>query len=221
MFKATIARALLGVAGLGVAGGTTALAAAPAASAQSQQAARAHHARDLFTGTIKSVSDRELVVTREERSKKAEAAMDTTMSFELNAKTAIYRYGDKDHKLGNDALKVGDRVRVRYVEKDGQKVARRIVILPEVRTGKVIDKGNDNFTLQTAKGDRIKVTVTDKTRYVEGPKGHTSKGSFADLKVGDHVVVVGEPDGHDNFDAAVVRSRAVDAKAPAKQSSNQ
>ncbi|MHB8509572.1 MAG: hypothetical protein ACYDGR_13125 [Candidatus Dormibacteria bacterium] len=215
MIRSTIARALLGVAGLGIAGCTTALAAAPSVTgAPAATSARRHHQHPhLNAGVVTRVTDKELVIDlRHGNDKKAAsaAAVPTaalpgdSRSYELSSKPVVRRQGDKDHRLGLDAVKVGDRVVVRYGQKAGHRNALSIILLPDLRAGKVTEKSADSFTIKTAKGDSIKVTDRDFTRFIEGRTGKAA-GSFNDMKVGQKVVVRGKADGQDNFDAWVVR----------------
>lgn len=231
MFKSTLAKALLGVAGLGLAGGTTALAAtpggSPSPSARQQTAAKRHLATSR--GVVVKVSATELTIHHPEARRDAAATGATptadNTTFELTKTTAVYRAGDPGHKLGLDALKVGDRVRVAYADNAAKAhVARRVVILPEVRAGRLVSKdidpsGKETLHLRTAKGDTILVTITPETKFYEGRKGRT-QGSFTDMKVSQRVVVLGKADGNDNFDAASVRYFTPDRAAKAAPSTS-
>jgi hypothetical protein len=73
------------------------------------------------------------------------------------------------------------------------------------------------FTIKTREGTTVHVITNDNTRFVEGRGKNRKAGSFADLKVGNRVVVLGEEDNQHNFDAAVVRSAIKDAAAKRSQ----
>ncbi len=213
MFKTVTARALLGVAALGVAGGTTALAASPSPSAAAP--ARSHRdARDHAAGTIIKLTDKEMTVERVRRDPKTKASVKDDTTFGLNSATAVYAFGSKT-KLGLDALKVGQQVTVGYASDNSQKVAKRVVIMPDHRAGRIVSKDPDgkSFTIRNRDGALVRVTTSDKTRYVEGPRENRQQGSYADLKVGDLVVVLGQEDGQHVFNALVVRSAKADRAA--------
>ncbi|MDQ6748469.1 MAG: DUF5666 domain-containing protein, partial [Candidatus Dormibacteraeota bacterium] len=208
---------LLGVGILGVAGGTTALAVSPtgstAATGATQAAGKAHRA-DVARGTIIARSDSEITIERAVRDKSSKKVTKDDTKFEITPATKVFKAGSKD-PLGHDALKVGERVRVRFQEKDGHKNAVRVVVLPDARAGKVVSKGNDRFVVHTREHGDVTVVVTDKTRYRSGKEA----GSFAGLKVGDHATALGEEDSAHNFDASAVRYHDAahrPATAPAK-----
>lgn len=211
MFKTLTAKALLGVGVLASIGGGTALAASPAATGLTAavQAPTKHTARDVARGVIQVVSDTSLTIERHHRAPKAAAGAATTapvdgLKFVLTPETKIVRWSDRKTPLGRDALKVGERVGVRFVEKDGQKVAKTVVILPDLRGGIVTEKHPGGFTIRTHKGDLIHVTVKDTTQWYQGRKGK-DLGNLDGLKEGDRVVTAGTADGADKFDAARVR----------------
>ena len=213
MFQSVVAKALLGVGLLGAAGGTTALAAAPAINpGAGQSSTRPANAADVSRGVIVKVSDSSMTIEWRARDKNTGAVTSDDTTFVLNQKTRVYRAGDKSHRLGVDALKVGARVRVRFTDGSAGKVARRVVILPDLRAGKVIAIGDGYFLLRTAEHGDVKVVVTDKTRYRDGK----AAGSFAGLKVGDRAVALGEEDSAHNFDAAAVRYHAPANSSPAR-----
>jgi hypothetical protein len=213
MFNTVTARALLGVAALGVAGGTTALAASPSPGAAAPTRAN-RDARDHAAGTIIKLTDKEMTVERVRRDPKTKASVKDDTTFGLNSATAIYAFGSKT-KLGLDALKVGQQVTVGYASDNSQKVAKRVVIMPDHRAGRIVSKDPDgkSFTLRNRDGALVRVTTSDQTRYVEGLRRHRQQGSYADLKVGDRVVVLGQEDSQHVFDAQVVRSAAADKAA--------
>jgi hypothetical protein len=229
MFRPLVARALIGVGGLVALGGAGALSAAPAvgampnsATAAAAAAAPAKHDADHTAGVIVSASSTELTIRHRVRDAKkpanGAAAPTEDVTFVLNQDTRFYKHGDKDrHDLGPGALKPGERVRVRFEAKDGKKIARVVVILPDLRAGEITAKDGDShgLTLKTRDGKTVHVTVNDKTRYFEGRGKNRKPGTFADLKVGDRVVVAGEEDSAHNFDAVVVRSHAADHPRPA------
>jgi hypothetical protein len=213
MFKTVTARALLGVAALGVAGGTTALAASPAPNTAT--AARTHKdARDRAAGTIVKLTDTEMTVERVRRDPKTRAAIKDDVTIEINSTTEVYRYGSKD-KLGHDALKVGEKVGVRFTSNNHQKVAKQVVILPDSRAGRIVSKDGDgkSFTIRGRDGALVQVTTSSTTRYVEGLRKHRQAGSYANLKVGDRVLVLGQEDSQHIFDALVVHSANADKTA--------
>jgi hypothetical protein len=215
-FKSITARALLGAGALSLVGGTAAVALPMANAAQtvtgSKAQAKPAHARDYARGAITKLSDTEMTIERRHRDKATKAVNTDDQSFVLNSDTAVYRWGDKDHKLGLDALHVGDRVRVRYQEKDGKKIATRILILPERRGGIVKSKGNDSFTIEGKDHKLVTVTFTDKTRWLTGTKKNRHPGSFSDLKVGDRAYVLGQADKNGNFDGGAVFYQVPPAK---------
>jgi hypothetical protein len=208
MFKSLTSKALLALGALSlVAGGTaTAITVQAASATQATQNSRhKQHRADYAQGVIVKLSDTEMTIERHVKKNKDD------MTFELNKDSAVYRWSAPKTKLGLDALKVGERVRVRYAEKNGQKTAKRVVILPDERAGKVTGKGTDSFVIHTAKHGDVTVTISDKTRFFTSDDSkHRHPGSFADLKVGDRAMVLGEEDSQHNFDAAVVRYRVPD-----------
>jgi hypothetical protein len=212
MFRSATARALLGVGILGVAGGTTALAAtpAPSASPSTTQPAKKAPRADVRHGVIIKLSDTEMTVERSVKDRATKAVTKDDVTFEILATTKVFKAGSKD-PVGHDALKLGERVRVRFEEKNGAKNARRVVILPDIRAGKVLSKGNDRFVIQTREHGNVTVVVTDKTRY----RSEGKPGSFAALKVGDRAVALGEEDNAHNFDAGAVRYHDPASKAAA------
>ncbi|MFN2463046.1 MAG: DUF5666 domain-containing protein [Candidatus Dormibacteria bacterium] len=209
MFRTTAARALIAAAALAAVGGGTALAATP--SATSQNAAAGAHARhrdaDVRHGVITAVSDSSMTIEHSARDKATKEVKKDDLTFKITPQTLVYHAGSKD-QVGHDALKVGERVRVRFAETSGQKTATRIVIERDVRAGKVVSKGDHSFVVHTAKRGDVTVTVTDDTKYTTGRKKDRRAGSFADLKVGDRVTALGEEDSKQNFDAVAVRYNA-------------
>jgi Cu/Ag efflux protein CusF len=213
MFKTVTARALLGVAALGVAGGATALAASPSPSTAAPM--RAHKdAGDRAAGTIIKLSDQQMTVVRVHRDPKTKATIKDDATFALRPTTAVYRFGSKG-KLGLDSLKVGQQVAVRFTSDNSLKAAKVVVIRPDHRAGRIVSKDPDgkSFTIKTRDGSMVHVTTSDKTRYVEGWAKHRQSGSYADLKVGDRVLVLGQEDSQHLFDALVVRSARADRAA--------
>jgi hypothetical protein len=215
MIKSVAARALLGVVALATAGGTTALAAGPDSSVAAQASPAKNHsaaARARAAGTIIKLSDKGMTVERVHRDKKTAAITKDDLTFELNSSTTIYRAGNRTHRLGLDALKVGQVVRVRFVPENGQKVARAVVVMPDRRAGHIISKDADgrSFTISTADAKTVHVTTSDKTRFLEGTRKNRKAVSYADLKIGDRTVVLGQEDSAHNFDATVVRSANAD-----------
>jgi hypothetical protein len=202
MFSSVAAKALLGVAALGVAGGTTALAASPSPNipGPTQTTPQQKDPQNIGRGVIVKLSDTSMTIERAVRDKTTKKVTKDDTTLVINATTKVYRAGSKD-PVGHDALKVGERVRLRFSDENGQKVAKRVVILPDLRMGKVIAKGNDYFILHTPEHGDVKVVVTDKTKYRTGKDA----GSFAALKVGDRAVALGEEDNAHNFDASAVR----------------
>jgi len=213
MLNTVTARALLGVAALGVAGGTTALAASPSPSAASPSATHREH-RDRAAGTIIKLSSSEMTVERVHRDPKTKAAIKDDVTVELDASTAVYRFGSKD-RLGLDALKLGQDVALGFTSSNNHKVAKRVVIRPDRRAGRVVGKDADgkSFTIRTRNGALVHVTTSDKTRFVEGTVRNHQAGSWAELKVGDRVLVLGQEDTQHVVDALVVRSARVDKVA--------
>lgn len=217
MLNSLAAKALLGVAALGLVGGTTALAASPAASAAVQNATRGkhrHQAKDVARGTIIKLNEDKTEMTIERHQRRDSKAASTKpatddVTFVLNGDTKVFRWGDKDHNVGRDALKVGERVGVKFEEKDGKKIAKKVLILPDARAGILVSKDNDgqgheSLKLRTRKGDVITVTVDPAAKFFEGRRGR-DQGSFNDMRVGDRVLALGEEDNAHNFDAKVIR----------------
>jgi hypothetical protein len=209
MFKPTLAKALLGVAGLSLAGGTTALAAGPTVAAAQHAGAARPHRLATAQGVVVKVTDTELTISHRDRGADPAAKPgDDTLSFALTKDTAVYRALAPKDRLGIEALATGQRVRVAYPQQGSTKVARRVVILPAIRAGKLISKsvdgsGRETFKIQN-RTDTFLVTVTPETRFFEGRRGR-SQGGFTDMQVGQRVVVLGQADGNDSFDAATVR----------------
>ena len=220
MLKTIAVKALLGAGALGVLGGSAALAGAPSLTANLAAAttpkATPGAARNVHRagGTIIKLSDTEMTVERQRRDPSTKAVTRDDVTVELNSHTVVYFFGNKD-KHGVEALKVGQDVGVRYVESSGQKVARGVVIRPDRRAGRIISKDADgkSFTIHAADGRTVHITTSDKTRFVEGLGKNKKSGSFADLKVGDRVLVLGQEDSQHNFDAVVVRTANRDARA--------
>ena len=217
MLKTIAVKALIGAGAIGVVGGSAAVAGAPSLTANlaaatspkatpggAQNAARNAH---RVGGTIIKLSDTEMTLERQRRDRGTGAITKDDVTLELNGNTAVYVFGSKD-KHGVEALKLGQQVGVRYVENKGQKVARRVVILPDHRAGRIISKDADgkSFTIRAANGQTVHVTTGNQTKFVEGLGRAKKPGSYADLKVGDRVLVLGQEDSQHNFDAIVVRS---------------
>jgi len=218
MFKSIAIKALLGtgaigaVAATGVATVNPSLVAAVQPSAQGSQAA--HKAsRDRAGGVLVKVTDSTITVERDVRDKATKAVSKDDKTFTINTDTKVYKAGDKT-QVGLGALKVGERVRVRFAESSGKMVAKRVEILRYLRAGKVISKGDNFVVIHTAKHGDVKVVVTDKTVYFTGHGKSHEKGSFGAIKVGDRLVAAGEEDSAHNFDAA--RVHYADPKPAAK-----
>ena len=209
MFKSLAIKALLGTGAIAaVAGGTGAIALNPNLAAAATPAAQGtttapKAAADLRRGVIIKLSDTEMTIERSVRDKTTNAVTKDDTTFELNAATKVFKAGDKT-AMGREALKLGQRVRVRFAESNGQKVAKRAVILPDVRAGKVIAKGDNYIVIHTPEHGDVKVVVTDKTVYFTGRGKDRAKGTFAAIKVGDRAAAFGEEDSAHNFDAGRV-----------------
>src|SRR5450759_2215365 len=158
-------------------------------------------------GSIIKLSGTEMTVERQRRDPKTKAVTKDDVTVQLNDKTAVHYLGSKD-KHGIDVLKLGQDVGVRYLDSNGQKVARGGVILPDHRAGRILSKDADgkSFTIRAANGQTVHITTSDKTKLVEGLGKNKKGGSYTDLKVGDRVRVLGQEDSQHNFDAAVVRT---------------
>jgi hypothetical protein len=93
-----------------------------------------------------------------------------------------------------------------------------VVVMPDHRAGRIVSKDADgkSFTIRGRDGTLVKVTTSDKTRYVGGVRKQRQQGSYADLKVGDRVLVLGQEDPQHVFDALIVRSAHVDRTAAPK-----
>ena len=215
MLKTVAARALLGVVALGAVGSTTTLAASsnPSTAARAQQAKK--HKAPAAAGTIIKVSDKEMTLERVHRDRKTKVRSKTDVTFQLNSSTAVYRAGDRTHKLGLAALTTGQDVRVRFTVNSGMKVAGTVVIMPDRHLGHVVSKdaAGKSFTILTGDGKSVHVTTNDKTRFVVGTGKNRKAGSYADVKVGDGVLVSGQEDSRHNLAAALVRSAGPDRSA--------
>jgi hypothetical protein len=218
MLKAIAIKAVLGVSAIGLIGGSAALASAPTitaslAAAKTPKAAPngANAARLHTAGVITKLSATEMTVERQRRDPKTKAVTKDDVTYALNDKTAVYAFGSKD-KHGIDLLKIGQDVRVRFADNNGQKVARGVIILPDRRAGTIVIKDADgkSFTLKTRDGSVVHITTSDKTRFVEGTAKAHHAGSWADLNVGDRVLVRGQENSQHVFDAWVVRSARID-----------
>ena len=225
MLKAIAIKALLGVGAISALGGSAVLAGAPSITANLAAATTptasptapgtaAKAARQLAVGTIIKLSGTEMTVERQRRDPKTKAVTKDDVTVELNDNTAVYNFGSKD-KHGIDVLKLGQDVRVRFVDSNNVKVAKRVVILPDHRAGRIVSKDADgkSFTLRTREGVLVHVTTTSTTRYVEGTAKNHKAGSYADLKVGDRVLALGQEDSQHVFDAVVIHSRNIDPSA--------
>jgi hypothetical protein len=200
--------------------------ASPAGGGAPKQTAKANHHLPTAAGTIVAISDTQMTIERLHRDKKNKSAapVKEDIVFKLDKNTKVYR-SDGKTPAGLDALTKGERVRVAYTTevKDPKapsasdpKLAKRIVIVPDVRTGTLVSKDADghSFTIKTKNGN-VHVVTTAGTKFFQGRKGKTA-GSLADMKVGQRVIVVGEEDSSHNFDAARVRYWTPDpAKKPA------
>jgi hypothetical protein len=227
MFRPTILKAIIATGAIFIAAAVTAAAAAPAAgqaltAARTAAAKPARHGNHA-AGAIVTVSGTEMTIKHGGRDRKGQAKpapTDGQVTFELNNGTKVYKFGDKGKKdLGTGALKPGMRVGVRYEDSGGKKLAKTIVILPDVRAGQVVSKDADShgFTIKTHEGTTVHVVTDGNTRFVEGRGKNRKAGSFADLEVGNRVIVLGEEDSQHNFDAAVVRSASKDTAAKPAQ----
>lgn len=208
MLKSIAIKALLGTGAIGLAAGTTAFAASPSPSAAVQPSAQGSnathkHAADRAGGVIVKLSDKSVTVERDKRDTTTRAVTKDDRTFVINAETKVYKAGDKN-AVGRDALKLGERVRIRFAEKDGKQVARRVEILRDLRGGKVIAKGDNYIVIHTREHGDVKVVVSDKTMYFTGHGKGREKGTFSAIKVGDRLVAAGEEDSAHNFDAVRV-----------------
>ena len=209
MFKSLAIKALIGTGAIaGVAAGTGAVAISPNLAAAATPAAQGSTtapkaARDVRQGVIVKLSDTSMTVERNLHDRTTKKATKDDVTFVIASNTRVYKVGSKT-AVGHDALKLGERVRVRFAEKDGVKTATRVVILHDVRAGRVIAKGNDYIVIHTPEHGDVKVVVTDKTLYFTGHGKTRAKGSFAAIKVGDRAVTFGEEDSAHNFDAVRV-----------------
>jgi len=219
MFRTVAAKALIGAGALAALGGATAMAATPGTTPVAQKAAVGNpqpghkkHA-DTRHGVVIRLSDSEMTI---DKTTKAVTKDDTT--FVLNDATRIFRAGSKD-PVGRGALKVGERVHVAIAEKDGKKVARRVVIERDLRAGKVVSKGNAYFVIHTREHGDVRININDKTRFTTGHGKDRKDGSFAAIKVGDRAVARGEENAEHGLNAVSVHySDAPDhkTKTPAK-----
>jgi len=220
IFKSLTARAMLGAGVLSLVGGGAAAAssgilpmaaaATQASPAPARPAPSSRAQRDIVRGVVQSVSDKRdsIVVETRHRDASTRAVVKDDVTIFLTNTTRVVRWDDRGHQLGLDAIKAGERVRVRYVVRDGNKYAARVVILPEVRAGKVDSKGSGQFTITTRAGQTLVVSVTSSTKYFDVVSRHDRKpGSFAAMNLGDRVVVLGKLDANGTFDAAVVAYR--------------
>ncbi|GAC1333145.1 MAG: hypothetical protein NVSMB17_13170 [Candidatus Dormibacteria bacterium] len=224
MISTVAAKALIAASALAALGSTTALAATPGAAPSIQKSATAttqpahkKHA-DTRQGVVIKLSDTEMTIEREVRDKTTRAVHKDDTTFVLNDATRVYRAGSKD-PVGRGALKVGERVRVAFTDKDGKKVARRVVIERDVRAGKVVARGNDYFVIHTREHGDVRINITDKTRFTTGHGKDKKDGSFAAMKVGDRAVARGEEDAQHNLNAVTVHytdAPAHQAKTPAR-----
>jgi len=218
MFKSIAIKALLGTGAIGLAAGTTAFAVSPNLAAAVQPAIQGKAApaarADVSRGVVVKLSDTEMTVERSVRDKTSKATTKDDKTFELNADTRVYKAGDKT-AVGREAIKLGERVGVRFAEKNGQQVARRVEILRDLRAGKVIAKGDNYIVIHTPDHGDVKVVVNDQTTYFTGTARDHQKGSFAAIKVGDRALAAGEEDSSHNFDAVRVHysEKRPDAKA--------
>ena len=208
MFKSIAIKALLGTGAIGALAGGGAfavnpnLAAAVRPSAQGSQAAH-KTAADRAGGVIVKLNDTSVTVERDRRDKTTRAVTKDDRTFVITTETKVYKAGDKT-ALSHDALKLGERVRIRFAEKDGKQVARRVEILRDLRGGKVIAKGDNFVMIHTREHGDVKVVVNDKTTYFTGHGKNREKGTFAAIRVGDRLVAAGEEDSAHNFDAVRV-----------------
>jgi hypothetical protein len=205
MFRITLAKALLGAGAMGVVGGATAFAASPPANQTAPQAKpdRAHRGSG-FGGTVKSVSATQLVVEKAERKKKDGTTVPaSTKTFVLNGDTKIVSGLDRKSTTPV-ALKVGDRVRVRYTTAGGVDTAKMVVVVPDHRSGvlKSVAADGKSFVLTTKSGD-VTITVDTATKYFTGHRKSGAAGSLTGMKVGDRVMVTGDATGS-AFKAAIV-----------------
>jgi hypothetical protein len=209
MFKSLAIKALIGtgaIAGVAASAGAVAInpdlaAAATPAAQGSTTTPRAD--KDVRQGVIVSLNETSMTIERKVRDKTTRTATKDDVKFVIASNTKVYKAGSKT-AVGHDALKLGERVRVRFAEKDGVKTATRVVILRDLRAGTVIAKGNDYIVIHTLEHGDVKVVVTDKTLYFTGHGKTREKGTFAAIKVGDRVVTTGEEDSAHNFDAVRV-----------------
>jgi len=220
MFNSLAAKVLLGAGALAAAGGTTALAASPAVVAPAPgaaQGAKHHHAANVRQGVIIAVKGDSMTIERTVRDKTTKAVTKDDTTFQVTDATKVYRAGSKT-PVGHDALKVGERVRVRFAETDGKKVARRIVIERDLRMGKVLSKDGSTLVIHTPKHGDVTVTVSEDTKFTTGHRKDGKDGSLAAIKVGDRVVALGEETSPNHFKASAVRYNDPPAKKAAPKS---
>jgi Domain of unknown function (DUF5666) len=71
--------------------------------------------------------------------------------------------------------------------------------------GTIVSVGVDRFELKNMRGENQTVLVNDQTRIVEGQQENQKQLGLEDLKPGDHVMAMGNPDENKNLAASFVR----------------
>jgi hypothetical protein len=163
VIRSVLIKAAIGIAVVGAAGASTALAASsPAGQAaiHSSGTKRAH--AQITAGTVISASQQSLVV--EKPGQKAHgthaAVAPSRVTFTLNAATVITRGASKTHLAWSD-LKAGQRVRVGVPAGATDKVARTVHILPLHTSGKITAISGSKVTIRHgAKSAPTDVVVT-------------------------------------------------------------
>ena len=134
-----------------------------------------------------------------------------TVTLELSPAT---RYRQGGQRTGEQALVVGERVRILFAKGSKLPKAATVVVLPTTITGTVHSLSSDGFTLMVRTGNVDTVKTTPATRYRSGKSPTTAVA----LRVGEDVRVSGNRASNGSTTAATVAILGDRVEIPFKHS---
>jgi len=149
--------------------------------------------KDIFRGTVTAVNDDQLTV-RNRSGEKTFLRTEDTQVFKGRHERATW-----------SQIRTGDHVAVKFEERDGKLLARRVHLgLAGVR-GRVESVSGNVITLRGKDGKDIRVTVNGDTKYFERQgKRERKPGSLSEIKAGNHLAAYGTRDANGSLDARIV-----------------
>jgi len=158
--------------------------------------ARAHGHESLasYRGIVTAVTDHEVTVRSHGGQKR---------TFPRNPKTMVLK---DQQPVGWSDIPLRSYVIVRFTNRRGEPVVRRITIGRENVRGKVERVTTELILIATTDGRHIRISVDADTRYTASSSPST-RGALAEIRPGMHLVASGAWDSTDAFDAASVLYR--------------